>query len=205
MADNGYWQKITQSRTSRRRALAGTLAAGTGIAALSMVGCGGGDGNSDKPPADKSGLLSFPEDTTAQAKPGGTFRGILSADVTSLDPLSTSSFSTQDVVAVFTYPRMLKFKPGKYPAAADGSSEGDLAESYELSPDKLSITFKIRPGMKWDSRAPTNGREIDAQDVAFSFNKFATISPLRGDFVYNARRQARARRSSPCRWSTPAR
>ncbi len=189
MADMSYWQRLTQSRMTRRRALAGTAALGAGAAALSMVGCGGGDSGkspADTGPVDKSGLLSTPQDTTAQAKPGGMFKNVLSADVTSLDPLSSSSFTSQDVIAVNTYPRMLKFKPAKYPNLADGTSEGDLGESYELSADKLSITFKIRQGMKWDSRTPTSGREIDAQDVAFSYNKFATISPLRGDFVYNA-------------------
>jgi peptide/nickel transport system substrate-binding protein len=173
--------------------MTGALAAGGGAVALSLAGCGGGNksGSSSNAqpagPVDKSGLLNKPIDTSAQAKPGGAFKSYITADITSADPLSTNSFTTQIYVAELTYPRMLKFKVAKDPDEATGASEGDLAESYELAPDKLSITFKIRPGMKWDSRSPTSGREIDAQDVKFSYDKFASVSPLKGDFVYDAK------------------
>jgi len=186
MAGTGYWERLTQSRVSRRRALAGTAAAGAGIAALSTVGCGGGsDGDSIPNEPDKSGLLGTPQDTLSQAKPGGTFKSLLTTDVVSFDPLSSSSFNTQSSVAYYTYPRMLKFKTVKRPDRATGASEGDLAEGFELSNDKLSITFKIRPGLKWEQKAPTSGREIDAEDVVFSWNKFAKVSPFRADFAYS--------------------
>lgn len=187
MGGNGYWERIASSRVSRRRALAGTAAAGAGIAALSTVGCGGGgDGDSaPKEAIDKSGLLGTPQDSLAEAKPGGVFKNLLTTDVVSFDPLSSSSFNTQSSVAYYTYPRMLKFKTARRPEFASGASEGDLAESFELSADKLQLTFKIRPGMKWESRAPTNGRVIDASDVVFSWNKFATVSPFRADFAYS--------------------
>ncbi len=47
------------------------------------------------------------------------------------------------------------------------------------------MTFKLRKGLQWDSREPTSGREIDASDVVFSWNKFASISTLRGDIAYS--------------------
>jgi peptide/nickel transport system substrate-binding protein len=50
-----------------------------------------------------------------------------------------------------------------------------------VSGDKLQITLKIRPNLKWDARAPTNGRTVSAQDVVFSWNKFAELSPYAGD------------------------
>src|SRR3546814_19813515 len=62
---------------------------------------------------------------------------------------------------------------GKYPDVATGEAEGQIATSFEISPDKLKLTLKLRQGMKWDSRAPTNGRNLNAQDVVFSWNKFA--------------------------------
>ena len=65
----------------------------------------------------------------------------------------------------------------KYPKEYDNSFEGDMAESWELSPDHLTLTFKLRQGVKWDSRAPTNGRLWDAQDVVKSWEKFASVNP----------------------------
>jgi peptide/nickel transport system substrate-binding protein len=187
-----YWETLAASRLSRRRVVVGGALAGASAAALSLVGCGGGGSKSstkttDTGPVDQSGLLNKPVDTSAQAKPGGAFKSVITADITTADPLSTNSFTTQIYVAEFTYPRMLRFKTAKDPQLATGESEGDLAESYELSPDKMSITFKIRPGMKWDPRSPTNAREIDASDVKFSWDKFASVSPLKGDFVYDAK------------------
>jgi ABC-type transport system substrate-binding protein len=54
-----------------------------------------------------------------------------------------------------------------------------MAESFEVSPDRLTVTLKLRrgPGTKWDDRAPTNGREMDMDDVLFSWKKFAELNP----------------------------
>jgi ABC-type transport system substrate-binding protein len=182
---NSYWQKTLQSRMSRRRALLGAASMGLGAAALSLLGCGGGDGA--KGPKDTSGLLSTPQDTTAQAKPRGTLKHVTATDVTTLDPLTTASFSTQYFVAYYGYPRLMRFKVSKYPELPTGEMEGDLAASWELSPDKLQLTFKLRKGLKWDPRAPTSGREITAQDVAFSWKKFASVSPFKADIIYDAK------------------
>ena len=40
---------------------------------------------------------------------------------------------------------------------------GMLAESWEISPDRLTYTFHIRPGVRWHNKAPMNGRELTAQ------------------------------------------
>jgi ABC-type transport system substrate-binding protein len=152
-----------------------------------MIGCGGGgdDGGGDSG-GQGSGLIHTPVETTDKAKTGGTYKAVLTTDVVTLDPLSAATFNTLDIVAAYTYPRMLQFGLVKYPNVNKGEVIGNLAESYELSADKLSITFKIRQGMKWEAKAPTNGRAIDAQDVVFSWNKFATVSPLRPDMAYSA-------------------
>ncbi len=47
-----------------------------------------------------------------------------------------------------------------------------LAESWTISPDGLTYTFKLRHGVKWQSNAtfkPT--REMNADDVVFSFQR----------------------------------
>ncbi|MGH2583900.1 MAG: ABC transporter substrate-binding protein, partial [Dehalococcoidia bacterium] len=162
------------------------------MAGLALLACGGGEegtpeaGTEASPgPTGTSGLLSTPQETTSQVKSGGTLKFALQTDLTTFDPLTTSSFSTQYYIAYYGYPRMLKFVPGVYPNPPSGEVEGDLAESYEISPDKLQLTFKLRQGAAWDPRAPTNSRVIDAQDVKFTYERFAALSPLRGDLVWS--------------------
>ena len=153
-------------------------------AALSLVGCGGGGDGDSKGGGDAASLLSQPVDTSARAKAGGVMKDYRNEDITSMDALTNNSF-TRTGVSNYVYPRLLKFKVGKAPNRATGETEGDLAESFEVSPDKLQVTFKLRQGLKWDSRAPTNGRLIEASDVVYSWDKFTRLSPLKGDIFYS--------------------
>jgi peptide/nickel transport system substrate-binding protein len=59
--------------------------------------------------------------------------------------------------------------------------KGWLAESWDL-PDENTIIYNIRPGVKWWNKPPINGRELTAQDVVWSLNKFFT-SPK--SHIYN--------------------
>jgi len=165
---------------------------GVGAAALSLVGCMGGGsdkaGEGGMGPKDTSGLLAQRTDTSKQTKPGGTWKSLTTADVTSFDPLTSPSFTTQ-VVAGYVYSRLLKVIPGILKGST-GDVEGDLAESWEVSADKLQITLKLRPNTKWDSRAPTSGRAVSADDVVFSWNKFAALHPNRADIANVANKDA---------------
>jgi peptide/nickel transport system substrate-binding protein len=182
MASNSYWQPVTRQRLSRRRAMLGAGSVGLSAAALSFIGCGG-----DEPEArDESGLLSTPRDSTSQAKAGGTLRDVQTADMLHFDPLASPNNPVINFATVFAYPRLLRFQSGKYPEAADGTSEGELATSYEMGGGRLTLTFKLHEGMKWDSRPPTSGREIDAEDVLFSWNKYARLNASAQDLVYDA-------------------
>jgi peptide/nickel transport system substrate-binding protein len=42
----------------------------------------------------------------------------------------------------------------------------DLAESWEISPDKLKITFKLKPNLKW-----SDGQPLTIDDVIFTYNQ----------------------------------
>ncbi len=189
MSENNYWDRVTSGRLSRRRALGGAAAIGAGAAALSMVGCGGNGGSSsskDNGGAASNALVAKPTDTTSKAVAGGIVKDFLPADTTTLDPIASTSFTAKAYVAAFTYPQLVKFKNAKYPDNADGTVEGDAAESVEISGDKLQITFKLRQGMKWEQKAPTNGRAIDAQDVVSSLKRYQAINPFAADIFYDA-------------------
>jgi len=159
---------------TRRRALA---TAGGGAAALWLTACGGGgkqDDQAAKPLERKQeevkSILWPREDTSARAVKGGIFQSYIVADATSLDPLSATS-TTATGVSAWVYPRLLSVKPG-FRKPSTGELEGYLAATWE-QPDPLTLVMKLRPEAVWEDKAPTSKRPIDADDVLFSWRKFA--------------------------------
>ena len=113
MTAGSYWDGVTRSRLTRRRALLAEGGLGLTGASLALVGCGDDDdGSSSTGGGDTgsgSGLLSTPRDTTGQAKAGGTIRDFQNADMLNFDPVASPSNPVINFVAVFAYPRLLKF------------------------------------------------------------------------------------------------
>ncbi len=52
---------------------------------------------------------------------------------------------------------------------------GAIAESWEI-PDDQTMIFHIRQGIRWHNKPPVNGRELDANDVAFSI-RYVYLNP----------------------------
>lgn len=146
-------------------------------AAAFLSACGGSESGSS---STASQLVSKPVDTTSKAKRGGILNLSVSRDQGDWDPTVGRGAATSNVTAAI-YSRLLKHKAAKYPARVDGSLEGDAATSWEISPDAQQITLKLR-GMKWDRRAPTNGRVMNSADVKFSWERFSTKNGLRADY-----------------------
>jgi peptide/nickel transport system substrate-binding protein len=160
------------SRLNRRRALAGAATVGAGAAALSVVGCGGGGDDDGDGGGGGQATTDKPQDTTSQAKAGGVYRIIQTADPVNLDPNRSTSFTAQEVGAR-VYSRLLKFETG--PDIVPLSKvKGDLAESFEANADATQWTFKIRKDMKFHPKGPAsvNGRAVDAEDVKASYDYF---------------------------------
>ncbi len=57
---------------------------------------------------------------------------------------------------------------GLYAYDENGELVPELAESYEMSDDALTYTFKMRDGLKW-----SDGETLDANDVVYSWNRLA--------------------------------
>ena len=69
---------------------------------------------------------------------------------------------------------------GLYTYDAEGQLVPDLAEGYEMSDDGLTYTFTMKDGLKW-----SDGEELNAEDVAYSWNRLVT--PETGaDYFYLA-------------------
>jgi peptide/nickel transport system substrate-binding protein len=58
--------------------------------------------------------------------------------------------------------------------------EPDLAERWE-EPDDTTVVFHLRRGVRWHNRPPVNGRELTAEDVKFTYDRFLAekANPLR--------------------------
>jgi peptide/nickel transport system substrate-binding protein len=89
------------------------------------------------------------------------------------DPHLTVSYKTH-IAYSFTHSRLLKHKAG--PAVTPGvfPIEGDLAESW-TQPNETTYVFKLRRGVRWQNKPPVNGRELTADDVVYSVERFRTI------------------------------
>src|SRR4029077_17014175 len=66
---------------------------------------------------------------------------------------------------------------------ATGEIGGDLAESWEFSPDRLQVTFKLRPNPAFAPTAPVNSRLADAQDILYSWDRFSKVGAARSDYA----------------------
>lgn len=178
-----YWDSTLRGRISRRR-LMGT-SAGVGLGAALLAACGGGS-DSGGNGANTASLAIKPVDTQKDGKPGGNWVFLPAAgipsDPPSLDPLTTTLFGT-DFHGHFIYSRAVKYKPGSIDSAQSGDVEGDAFSSWELSPDKLTLTFKLRDGMKFEPQAPVNGRAMTVDDVKWSWDRLAALHVARSSFV----------------------
>ncbi|MBV9322531.1 MAG: ABC transporter substrate-binding protein [Chloroflexi bacterium] len=91
------------------------------------------------------------------AKPGGTLRTGLLADISSLDghllqgPDNNSTWLALD--------RLTRYDDQLEPQPM-------LAESWKVSPNQDKITFKLRQGVQWHT-----GREFTSDDVKWNFNR----------------------------------
>ena len=57
---------------------------------------------------------------------------------------------------------------------------GQLAESWDISPDGLTYTFHIRKGINWHDKAPMNGRELTAKDIEYNFHRMTGLGDFSG-------------------------
>lgn len=175
----GYWGR---NRISRRTALRGAGLSLVGVSAAALIGCSGSDkGTTGAASTSTAGPGAAPAKSDSKPKRGGTLRFSTTDDVDTFDVLVAKSFKTATPTS-FVYSRLTKFETGMGKAAS-GAVVGDAAQSFEASPDNLTYNFKIRPGMKFDQRAPTSGREMTSEDVVQSWKKFAAGSAYRADLV----------------------
>src|SRR5215470_5025384 len=98
---------------------------------------------------------------------GGVLLAVIGADPPSLDPHQESTFANIELVAPL-YSTLLQIDPYVYPKII-----GDLATEWKISPDGLTYTFKIHPGVQFHDGSP-----LTAADIKASYDKI--IFPPQG-------------------------
>lgn len=107
------------------------------------------------------------------AKPGGSITVTYKDDVATLDPAIGYDWQNWSMIKSL-FDGLMDYAPGTT------ELRPGLAESYEISGDGMTFTFKLRSGVKFH-----NGREMTAEDVKYSLDRVtnpATQSPGAGFF-----------------------
>ncbi|MBI3506633.1 MAG: ABC transporter substrate-binding protein [Proteobacteria bacterium] len=99
--------------------------------------------------------------TSAQTpKAGGTLVYAVNAEPPNYDCTASTSYVMQQTLGLH-YSQLLKFDPDNYP-----NFKPDIAESYAIAPDQLTVTFKLRPGVKFH-----DGTVLTSEDVKATFER----------------------------------
>jgi peptide/nickel transport system substrate-binding protein len=114
-------------------------------------------------------VLPLPDTAAAAETPrrGGVLLAAIGADPPSLDPHEQTTFATMQLVAPL-YSTLLQFDP------LDSSKIiGDAGTEWKTSSDGLTVTVKIRPGIKFH-----DGSTMTSADVKASYDKI--VFPPKG-------------------------
>src|SRR5713226_1630003 len=129
------------------------------------------------------GGLLVAEKTLAQPpKRGGVLR-LAEREAPGLDPHLSISFLTHSYVSL-TYSHLVRFPNGpEQKSPTDFSILPDLAETWTVSKDGKVYTFNLRKGVRFHNKPPVNGREVVAEDVKYSLERFMAKSGFRDRFA----------------------
>jgi peptide/nickel transport system substrate-binding protein len=111
-----------------------------------------------------------PPANAKQPDRGGTFRIRMAQSPAHFDPHQTAAHSTM-VPLSFAYSRLVMIKPGSTIVPGTQPLDIDLAESWNRQGDTVYV-FKLRQGVRWQPRPPVNGRELTADDVKYTYDRF---------------------------------
>jgi peptide/nickel transport system substrate-binding protein len=118
-----------------------------------------------------------PRPAPANERPirGGVLKQI-GLDPPTFDVHATTSFETK-LVSSFVRRTLFKFVNGARYEPSDFTLAPDLALKAAVSADGRTYTITLRPGVRWESRPPVNGRELVAGDVKYSIERALRKSP----------------------------
>ena len=142
------------------------------VTAIVFAACGGATTSSapaSVAPPPSTGASTAPSaepsaSTAGTPKAGGTLVVAIPGDIAGTDPLLVSDASSSYVLQQ-TVETLVTLEPGTGDKIVPG-----LAESWTLSDDGLTYTFKIRSGVKF-----SDGTDLDAAAVKFNFDRWLNL------------------------------
>src|SRR5215470_5917992 len=144
---------LLKARGLRRRdLLRASLAAGVALSAWPLAG-----------PSRLWGAATGPP------KRGGILR-VRGYDPAHFDPHFTLNVRTNATLS-FAYSTLVRYRVGADVPPGTFIVEPHVAERWE-QPDDTTYIFHLRRGVKWHNKPPLNGRELVADDVKFTFDRF---------------------------------
>jgi peptide/nickel transport system substrate-binding protein len=155
------------SRVTRRDFLKHTGWSSLGATAIVIAGRGGAFAQAAAP------YTEWIPASTKPPKSGGTLTRASAWDPPVLDPRLTQSVGLFQFAGL-TSSRLVRYTfPDEANNPGDLVLKGDLAESWQSSPDSRTWTFKLRQGVKWQNVPPLKGRELVAADIKYCFEAYA--------------------------------
>jgi peptide/nickel transport system substrate-binding protein len=166
---SNYWQRTFGKRVSRRRMLATTALGASALAGAAAIRCGGDEETAGTPQG------GTPLPGREAPTPGGTYIGTM-ADLYNRDPHKATAFLTH-VFASWIYSRLMRYDSarGELPGERWFKAVPELGERVE-NPDPETYTFTLNQAAKWQNIDPTFGRQVTAEDVVFSYNRYRDLS-----------------------------
>jgi peptide/nickel transport system substrate-binding protein len=153
-------------RPNRRALLAG-LAGSAGLATATLA-CGSrgrpapSGGSGAAAPAQqpkKGGILSY----------AGGAAGSYDTQGRTFDPMIQTQFGAKSYTLF--YQRLLAYDLVSY------KLQPEIGQKWE-QPAPTEYLFTLQPGVKWQNKAPVNGRALTADDVTYSLERARTDNPL---------------------------
>jgi len=145
-------ERFRSAKMSRRELIqrAGLLAGGSALASfLAAV----------LPP----GAVAGQPAAAAPPRKGGSLKGAIFGEAPSLDPMFTTATITKNLAS--------QMFEGLLSSDMRLRPQPDLAESYEMSRDGKTATFKLRKGVTFH-----NGKEMTSADIVASLRRFTTLA-----------------------------
>jgi peptide/nickel transport system substrate-binding protein len=159
-------RQTTHRGVTRRDFLKRAAVTSAGMTALAVGG--GRKGASAASP--------YPDWIPASPKPpkrGGVLTRASAWDPPVIDPRLTQSIGLFQFAGLTSNRLLRHVFADEATGYIDLGLKGDLAESWQGSPDQRVWTFKLRRGIKWQNVPPLKGRELTAADVKYCFEAYA--------------------------------
>jgi len=107
----------------------------------------------------------------ADPKSGGILRLDLDREAQNFNPMLKEG-GVQEAVLGGVFTPLLRLEMSEAVGYNGAKVLPNMAERWEVSPDATSYTFHLRKDLKWQNKAPVDGRAITSEDIKYNLLRF---------------------------------